>query len=382
MDSQVQKPDSGSELAKWSMQGLSTAAYVKAEPLLPAEHKAALAMHLAAALNAPGDDPADVADAESILRLVIWNNEGSVVESIARAAANNPNMPNSLAWALANDDEAVAMPILEGSASLSDTDLIAIVEAADNAAKMGAIARRSSVSAAVSRSLALHGNEDTAHILLKNVNADIPEDALANILDRHEQHKKILDSMVGRDALSAAIAERLLDKVSPELADDLVARHLAADQPSADLNLPRIDPNIMGYRDEASPEDLDGLISQMIAQKEITAELLVQKICQGYFEFFSAALAFTSKLSHNDVRERLRESPSKALPDLWKSASLSVDWLPVASAAVSAFIFAHKNYNKSDVLLFRRNISDRALANLTAEKRKISDQQMKLLRSL
>src|SRR5581483_1717857 len=131
-----------SELAKWSLQGLSTAAYLKAEASLPAQHKAALATHLAAALNASSDDPADVAEAESILRLIIWNNEGSVVESIARAAANNPNMPNSLAWALANDDETVAMPVLESSAVLSDTDLIAIVEASGSSAKMGAIAGR------------------------------------------------------------------------------------------------------------------------------------------------------------------------------------------------------------------------------------------------
>jgi len=382
MTGQPQTPKSGTMPSKLSLQGLNTAAYLKAEPQLPAEHRATFATHLAAALNAPGDDPADVAEAESILRVIIWNTEGSVVESIAQAAASNPHMTNSLAWAMANDDEAVATPILQSSHALSDSELTSIVETTESFSKMGAIAGRDSVGADLSRALALHGDEDTAHRLLNNANADIPEDALTCILDRHEQHQHILEDMVGREKLSSAIAERLIDKVSPALADGLRARNLVSNQSSTDTGLPRIDRNIMGYRDEKSPEELDALVSQMIAQNEITAALLVQKICEGYFEFFVSVLAETSKLTKDDVREQMIQSPAKTLPTLWKSASLQADWVPVASAAVTAFIFANKNYNKSDIPMFRRNISDRALSSLRAEKRKLTDEQTRLFREL
>ena len=80
-------------------------------------------------------------NAEAILRLLIWSDEKRVVESLAQAAAGNPGTPRNLAWALANDDEAVALPILAAAVSLSDADLISIVESANSVAKMGAIAR-------------------------------------------------------------------------------------------------------------------------------------------------------------------------------------------------------------------------------------------------
>jgi uncharacterized protein (DUF2336 family) len=351
-----------------ALQGLSTAAYLKAEPQLPDEHKAAFATHLAAALNAPGDSAEDIAEAESILRVIIWNTDGAIAESIAQAAANNPNIPNSLAWALANDDEPVAMPILESSLALSDADLVAIVESSENFTKMGAIARRPSVSADVSRSLALHGDENTAHLLLKNANADIPEDAMTCILDRHEHDQQIMNDMAERDSLSSVIAERLRSAMSPE--------------PAPGPTLPRIDRTIMGYRDEPSLEAMSDQISQMIERNEITAELLVLKICQGYFEFFSGALASLAKLPKQDVQDRLLEAPAKHLPDFWKAGVLGIEWLPLAKAAMASFIFVHKNYSKSDIPIFRRNIVDRTMANLKAEKHKLSSEQVRFFQSL
>src|SRR5579871_6629163 len=114
------------------LRGLNVGEYIQAEARLSTDQKVVLATHLAATLGANPGSPEDVANAEAILRLIIWNDEKRVVESLAQAAAGNPSTPQNLAWALANDDDTAALPILEAAVSLSDADLIAIVESANS----------------------------------------------------------------------------------------------------------------------------------------------------------------------------------------------------------------------------------------------------------
>src|SRR5437868_4399893 len=124
-------------MAELTLQSLTTADFLKAEAQLSVEQKSALAAGLAGALNTSGEE---FAEAEAILRLIIWNAEPQVIEAMSLAAAGNPNTPHDVAWALANDDEAAATPILRASIVLSETELVAIVETTGSFSKMGAIA--------------------------------------------------------------------------------------------------------------------------------------------------------------------------------------------------------------------------------------------------
>ena len=192
-----------------NLRDLSTADYLKAEAKLSVEEKSALAMGLASALNSHSGD-AHFTEAEAILRLLIWNAEARVVETVGKAVAGNPKAPRSLAWALANDDEAAALPILEACAVLSDDDLMAIVEGSENFSKMGAIARRSTVSEQISRSLAQRGDETTMQSLLANAMAIIPEDAFGHMLDRFGESESVQEGVASRESLSSSILERLI----------------------------------------------------------------------------------------------------------------------------------------------------------------------------
>ena len=156
------------DLGELSLQGLKTGDFLRAEARLTLEEKSGLATHLAASLDPDRLSKEDFANAEAILRLLVWNSESHVVEVLARVAAANPHIPKSIAWALANDDETPAAAILEASLVLTDADLIAIVETCESSSKMSAIARRKAVSAEVSRSLVERGDENTVSTLLAN----------------------------------------------------------------------------------------------------------------------------------------------------------------------------------------------------------------------
>ena len=238
-----------------------------------------------------------------------------IVEAMAQAAAENPNTPRSIAWALANDDEAAAAPILKASLALSDVDLVAIVEATENPSKMIAIARRDAVSTELSRSLAKCGDEETVHVLLGNANAEIPEDAYESMLDRHGKTERIQAGIIGREAISSAVATRLSGMVSGALAEQLTERH--------HTSLPASVPFPIGLMDGLGAEDIDEVVAEMLAEDSINASFLVRKLCQGNFEFFCRALAAKAKTPIEEVRAKAFASAAEHLPALWAKAGMA-----------------------------------------------------------
>jgi uncharacterized protein (DUF2336 family) len=338
-------------LADLQLHNLQTADYLKAEPKLTVEQKSALASHLARGLKnsgGAGSGAADNGDAEAILRLLVWNAEPPVIEAMARAAAVNPNTPRSVAWALANDEESVAVLVLEACAALADADLVSIVQSSENFGKMGAIARRSDVSADVSRSLVRHGNENTAKILLGNARADIPEDAFGLARDRFR----------GSEHLQKAIIDRKAGLPSSSMSDP------PAETPMA----------LPGFVTERSEDEWHQRLSQMIADKALTEAQLVRMLCNGDFDFFARGLAALTQATAEEAHRRLLSTPSD-LPAIWSKAALPMAWLPVAVSALSALIDVDRATGKSDRQLFARNVHERTLANLKAAKVVLNDAQ-------
>lgn len=356
--------------AAMKSKSLSTADYMAAEDRLSIEEKAALATHLAAGLGGKAGE--DFAEAEAVLRLMTWNAEPRVVEAMAKAAAANPNTPRSLAWALANDDEAAATAVLEACGALSDEDLVSLVQAGGNAVKMRAIARRSEVSEEVSRSLVDHGDEDTVHTLLANTKAHISDAAYGTALDRFGKSERIQEGIVSRPVVSAQVSRRLADSLSPQVRDKLARKHPGklADKPAA----PPPPATIPGYADERSDSEWDVELSSMVADRSLTETALVRQLFQGNFEFFARALALLAKEPVANVRAALLATPP-GLGPLWQSAGLPVGWLAVASAAVAALIQVDRSAGKADPDLFTRNIVSRTQANLKAAKIVLTDAQ-------
>ncbi len=348
---------------------------MKVEPLLSGEQKTALAVRLAAALNGNEASADESAQAEAILRLIIWNGESDITESLAQAAAGNPNTPHSLAWALANDDDRAATPILAAASALSDADLVAIIETTDSFTKMGAIAGRPTVREDVSRSLVERGNEEVAHLLLGNAKAEIPDDAFACMLDRFGQDDRIHQDILNR-GVPPSIRQRLanFESKSPD--------QQSAPKPESETVRTHSASTPIGYLDELSEQDLDEMVSQMIAERSMTASFLVRKLCLGHFDFFCRSLSVTARLPKDDVCRLALEPPPGRMPELWQKSSLAAGWLPVVTAALSALLQIDQRYSKSDVQVFRRNIVDRTLAILKAEKYEMTDGQKNFFRSL
>jgi uncharacterized protein (DUF2336 family) len=253
--------------------------------------------------------------------------------------------------------------VLERSVALGDADLMSIVQSSENVSKMNSIARRSSVSAEVSRSLVRHGDETTAQTLLGNATANIPEDAYGSVLDRFGASEKIQEAIISREEVAPAITQRLAESVtSAQLMDKLAARERSA---------------LPGFAVKRSEEEWSQRIAQLIAEKAKEA-LLVNTLCNGDFDFFSRALAAMNRVPHDEMKRGLIETPSVRLLTAWTQASLAADWQPVASAALSALLHMDRTASKLDRQLFVRNVMDRTQATLRTEKISLSDAQRRI----
>ena len=257
--------------------------------------------------------------------------------------------------------------------ALSDDDLVAIVSSTESFAKMSAIAVRPTVSSDLSRSLAIHGDEQTAHLLLNNARAEISDDAYVSMINRHGEHARIQEGIINRDTISASVAERLSSVVGDALAAKLSERHPTVMK--APIAIPQ------GNMEGLSAGEMDALVTRMAAERSISAPLLVRKLCIGNFQFFCRALSVMTKEPTYDVFPKILESPEAHLPELWKKTPLVPAWLEVTRAAATAWISLHTTYEKSDPALFRRNMVDKIFAILKAEKHDLTDEQKNYLRS-
>ena len=245
-----------------------------------------------AAAFADGDlAPRERRMAEGILEILAADVADKVRESLAEHIKHSPLLPRRIAVALAQDIEAVALPILRVSEVLSDEDLIAVVRAG-NEAKQFAIAERRTVSEAVSHCLVETGHRDVICVLLANDGARIADTSLQTALDTFGDDEGVTALMVDRRALPLAITEQLVATLSETLRERLVERHRLPEPLVDELSLHGRERALAGLMtDESRVVEIEALVGRLHQTGKLTPTLLLRSICVGDLHFFEAGLA-------------------------------------------------------------------------------------------
>ena len=325
--------------------------YLKIEPKLSAEQKAALAVFLAR--SAFSQDRGQSDEAESIIQLIIWNSEVEVAETIAGAAALESELARPVVWMLANEDARVAAPVLEKSAVLTDEDLVGIIAWSGSTTKMNAIARRPAVTEVVSHSLVSHGDETTAVTLLENTGAVVSADAFDVMLDRFGELEKVQDAIVGRNVIYSSTAQRLLSLITNEdTKAALAARETVAHTAPASA----ADLRALGLDAAESEQTLAAGVDVLLKNKALTEPVLADLLLEGSFELFVRALARKTQSDVKDTRQRVMDASAEGLKAGWAAAGLSAEWLPLVQATLHALGQLRDASSVADARLFRRNL--------------------------
>jgi uncharacterized protein (DUF2336 family) len=329
-----------------------------AEPAAGA--RADIAAKIASALGSPALTARERQMAEDIVRTLAGDVVVTVRAALAHHLRHAARLPLDVARRLADDVDAVALPILAESPTLDDDSLLAILGDA-SAAKQQAIAGRAAVSEPVAGALITTGSEQAVAALMRNPAAHIAETSLQTAIDRFTGSEAVQDGMVGRDTLPVTVAERLAVLVSDQLRAHLVARHDLSPGLAADIVLQGRERAIIQLGRGASREQLEALLARMHARRHLTSSLVLRALCLGDMDFFETALAIMAGVPVQNARILVHDGSKRGLAPLCNKAGLPASLLPVVRVAVEVADGTTFDGGERDLERYRARVITRIL---------------------
>lgn len=161
---------------------------------------------------------------EEIFRLLTKDVATDVRSALSYRVKNDKKLPHDIALALAKDVEEVALPILEFSEVLRDSDLIEIIKTTKEITKCLAISSRRTVNQQVSKALVETNNNKIVDRLLHNSGAIINDEEYHKIIESFPENTDILSGIMSRKELPSIISTAILQKLPPNAVDKLIEK--------------------------------------------------------------------------------------------------------------------------------------------------------------
>jgi len=266
-----------------------------------AENRQVTIENVAAGFNEKKLSEAERAIAEDIFRIMAKDAEARVRETLSAHLSQSRALPRDIAQALAKDSlDSVALPVIQFSEVLTEQDLIDIVRT-QSGERQVAIAKRETVSVAVSDSLVESGNQDAVVALVGNDGAELDEAVMLKVVDKYGDVEAVQEPLVHRPRLPISVSERLVARVSEKLQDYLVSHHELSPDIASDLVLQSRERATLGLL-SGDGQDVWELVNHMYANGRLTPSIMLRALCIGDFSFFEAALAKRSAISLDHMR--------------------------------------------------------------------------------
>jgi uncharacterized protein (DUF2336 family) len=264
---------------------------------------------------------AEVRAAQELIRIMARDVEVTVRAALSNSLRHAKRLPHDVALAMANDVEAVAVPILADSLVLTNSDLIDVVRGG-SPTRQTAIATRKSVSEPVAAALIAQGGELTVCTLLGNPGAHITDEGLNAALDRFAQSDAVKEEMAHRPSLPITITERLVAMVSEKLQDYLVAHHKLPASLATDMALRSRERATLHFSASLGGEHVADLVAQMHANHRLTPTLMLRALCIGDITFFEFGIAALAAIPVANARILIHDAGEKGFAALYFKSGL------------------------------------------------------------
>ncbi len=288
-----------------------------------------IAEKIAGGYNLGGFTDGEIRLANEIFRLLLKDTEVKVRKIIAEELKSNLQVPHDIIMGLANDVAEVAVPVLQHSYVLSEEDLILIVRATREHAKLCAIASRESISKQLSHALIEHRDGDVTKLVLGNRNAALAETSMSVVIEEFARDNDVLEEMVYRGGLPYEFAEKLFAKVSDGLKKQLTKKyrlnkHMVEDAASS----ARETATLQFISPWMSQQEINQLVDQMHKNSRLTDSVIIRSLCIGDLRFFETAIAKRVGIPVGNARILLMDPGPLGLRALYDSAKLPATFYP------------------------------------------------------
>lgn len=279
----------------------------------------------------------DRALAADILRVMAADAAELVRKAIAETLRSSNVVPRDVAVQLARDVESVCLPLLNFSPAFTDEDLAEIVRLGGPVRQV-AIAKRPTLSRAVTDSLAEHGGERAVAAACANPGADFAESGLKRVIDRFEVSERVLAAVAYRSVLPLSITERLVNLVTDKVRDHLVTHHAVAPATALEIVTGAAEQATVDVVDQAGrTADVRGLVSHLNGEQRLTASLLLRALAHGHMTFFEWGVAELAGVPHHRTWLMIHDAGPLGLRAIYERAGLPARLFPAFRAAVDTF---------------------------------------------
>ncbi|AUC97932.1 hypothetical protein CWS35_29575 [Bradyrhizobium sp. SK17] len=259
--------------------------------------------------------------AEGALLMLLDDPSPLVRQAMAEVFAHSAEAPATIVQALAADQPAIALPLLEHSPLLIDADLVDIVATGCDEMQC-AIARRVDLPASVAAAIAEVGSAAAALELIENPYAGLAAFSWDRIVERHGHLAAIRESMLALEDLPSATRLALVAKLSDTLAQFVVARNWLGTDRAERIAGEAKERSTVNIAARAFGDDMQNLIAHLRATGQLTAGLILRALLSGNLDLFGAALAELSGLPYGRVSALLNDRGGNGLSALLRRAGL------------------------------------------------------------
>jgi uncharacterized protein (DUF2336 family) len=273
-----------------------------------ADTRAVIAAKVAEQVASPTLSAEERAIAEDILRVLTRDAALRVRQALSDQLKESHTVPHDVAMALAHDVDAVSVPILTHSIVLTDEDLVEIIRCSGGV-KQAAIAVRAHVSAAVAEAIVAADETTAVAALVGNDGAELREETLQRVLDRHDTDDSIKEPLARRAQLPVTVLERLVTAASAGIRDILSKRSDLPSHLASDLVLNTRERATVSLLSPTSPAAEALQLAQHLQRSgRLTPSLIIRAICLGDIAFVEAAFAVLADIPVHNARLLLHDA--------------------------------------------------------------------------
>jgi uncharacterized protein (DUF2336 family) len=308
----------------------------------------------------------DRAAAEGALLMLLDDTSPLVRQAMAEVFCRSNEAPAAIIRALAQDQPSVAVPVLEHSPLLRDSDLVDIV-AMGREETQAAVARRIELSAPVCAAIAEVGHPLAALELLGNALAELPQFSLDRMIERHGDVVAIRETLLARDDLPAVSRLALVTKLSDRLTGFAVAQQWLGDEHAKRIASDARDRSLMSIAALADSDDLAQLVQHLRISGKLNAGVLLRGLLCGNLGLFCEAMIQLTGLPPGRIASLLNDRGIAGLNALLRRADLPASTLPAFRPALEACLDTEFSGSPVAAGSLRRNLVDYTLACCEAD---------------
>jgi uncharacterized protein (DUF2336 family) len=270
-----------------------------------------------------------------LIDALMFNSSPAVRSQLVQSFVDVTRMPRRMASNLAHDNSIdVARPILVASPTLTDGDLVHVIEShsVDHAL---AVASRAKISEAVADALVTTGDLRVMQMVAENLGAHLSRHAVDAVADAARYSAELREPILHRAEMNAESALKLYWWVEQDLRRYTLKR-FGITTGQIDQALASTIGNFLDAHthEKTNDEVMTQVCDWMEQHQAVTPQVLPQVLRMGHFRLFNILLARMSRLSLSLVDTIVSETGGRGLASICRA--LSVD----KAGFVSLFLLA------------------------------------------